>query len=285
METANWLILRDRGFTPAEQDAFLHWLVADPHHGESLVRHQQTWKKLDLLAEWRPEHSSEPNPDLLAKPRNVRWTGWAAAIVGLAAAVALVIGWGPKWQPNPPATNNPQPTIVVASMQESRVLEDGTVVQMNRGAMIGITYLPQERHVQLLKGEAQFLVAKNPQRPFFVKAGGVQVRAVGPAFNVRLDAAQVEVVVTEGKVQVNPPPAGTAADSSSLLVGAGEETVVGLGIDAPAPKVGQASLLKIHLLRNWQPELIDFDSTPLSEVVKDFNSANDLQLQIADSEL
>ncbi|MEO6873918.1 MAG: FecR domain-containing protein, partial [Opitutaceae bacterium] len=42
---------------------------------------------------------------------------------------------------------------------------------------------------------------------------------------------------------------------------------------------------KIHLLRNWQPELIDFDSTPLSEVVKDFNSANDLQLQIADSEL
>jgi transmembrane sensor len=34
---ADWLVRRDRGFTAAEQDAFLDWLAADPRHGEWLA--------------------------------------------------------------------------------------------------------------------------------------------------------------------------------------------------------------------------------------------------------
>ena len=33
-----------------------------------LVRHQLTWTEFNQLAQWRPEHSVEPNPDLLARP-------------------------------------------------------------------------------------------------------------------------------------------------------------------------------------------------------------------------
>ena len=29
---AEWLVRRDRGLTPAEQDDFLQWLAADPRH-------------------------------------------------------------------------------------------------------------------------------------------------------------------------------------------------------------------------------------------------------------
>jgi transmembrane sensor len=60
----------------------------------------------------------------------------------------------------------------------------------------------------LLKGEAHFEVAKNPQRPFMVYAGEGMVWAVGTAFNVRYVGNQkqadnyIDVTVTEGTVKV-----------------------------------------------------------------------------------
>jgi transmembrane sensor len=285
LEAAEWLIIKDQGFTPAQQDAFLQWLVSDPCHGERYAQHQQTWRELDVLVQWRPEHSAEPNPDLLVKSRTVvRWRSWAAA-VGLAAAVALLIGSWSTLHTLPTTTNTAQTTVIVAHMQESRVLEDGTVVQLNRGSMIGVKYLPRERSVHLMNGEAQFKVAKNPARPFFVSAGGVQVRAVGTAFNVKLGSALVEVLVTEGKVRVNLPQPDDAEGMRSVMVEAGQKTVVDLSQMAPAPLVEQATVPEVDQLRAWQPELLDFDSTPLSNVVEKFNEANGVQLGIADPEL
>ena len=74
-------------------------------------------------------------------------------------------------------------------------------------------------------GEAYFTVAKNPGRPFVVAAGGVGVRAVGTAFNVRLDSDAVEVLVTEGRVQVSR--SGFDDEGSSLV--AGQRAIVKLG--------------------------------------------------------
>ena len=89
-EAAAWLVKKDHGFTAAEQDAFFQWLAADPRHGEWFARHRQTWKEFNLLAEWKPEHSTEPNADLLAKSVRarapvIRWAWFG----GLAAAAAL----------------------------------------------------------------------------------------------------------------------------------------------------------------------------------------------------
>lgn len=90
-EAAAWLIRRDRGLTAEEQDAFFRWLAADPRHGERLAHHQRTWKDFNLLAQWRPEHGSEPNPDLLARPRPARrWLAWG---VPLALAACLALGF------------------------------------------------------------------------------------------------------------------------------------------------------------------------------------------------
>jgi len=49
--------------------------------------------------------------------------------------------------------------------------------------------------------------------------------------------------------------------------------------------VMEATQSEVDQLLAWQPELLDFDSTPLSKVVEAFNEANGMQLQIADAEL
>jgi transmembrane sensor len=294
---ADWLIRRDRGLSAPEQDAFFQWLAADPRHGERFAQHQRTWKEFNLLAQWRPEHSAEPNPDLLAKPhRRVRWLAWTAP---LALAASLALGFFLSSRTTP-TTDIAAPTIARAN-QGTRVLEDGSTVELRNDSEIAVAFTEGERRVALVRGEAFFTVAKNASLPFIVHANGVDVRAVGTAFNVRLDVDRVEVLVTEGRVGVRGPGAQeggqTVEDASffreshdfrsplsEILVSGGERAVVSLA-PAVAPSLSVVDDAEIARLLAWQPRLLDFESTPLAEIVAEFNRRNSTQLVLADATL
>lgn len=289
-EAAAWVVKQDRGFTAEEQDAFFQWLAADARHGEWFARHRRTWAGFNLLAEWKPEHSVEPNPDLLARmPRRRRpvaaW-GWGAAV--LAAAAVLVLALLPASSPHArPAV--PVPLSIVARDYERRVLEDGSVIELNRGARVEIAYAAAERRVRLVTGEAGFTVAKDPARPFIVRAAGVDVRAVGTAFNIHVGDHQVEVLVTEGRVRVDDALKGvsvlapTSSGEAPVLV-AGEKVTVGVLPEAPAA-VTRVSSAEVAQLLAWRPDLLEFESTPLAAVVEAFNRRNTVQLVIGDPAL
>jgi transmembrane sensor len=167
---------------------------------------------------------------------------------------------------------------------EQRDLPDGSVIELNRGAVVTEHYTTGERRVRLERGEAHFKVAKDAARPFFVEAGGVAVRAVGTAFNVRLDPASVEVLVTEGKVQVAAPASAGVAPLIPAL-GVNERTVVSLSPSAPAPQVSVVPPAEIEARLAWQPRLLDFTDQPLAEIVAEFNRRNPVRLVLASADL
>jgi transmembrane sensor len=175
------------------------------------------------------------------------------------------------------------PVIAASAGYESRALDDGTVVELNGGAQIDVQFTAAERRVRLVRGEAHFQVAKNPLRPFLVEAGGVTVRAVGTAFNVLLGSQAVDVLVTEGRVRVDPPAAAAAARVAPD-VSAGQRVVVSLSGGA-APVVSTVSEEEIARRLAWQPRLLDFSATPLAEVAAEFNRRNRTQLVLADPAL
>jgi transmembrane sensor len=281
-EAAAWLARHDRGLSASEQDEFLQWLTADERHRTWLARHRVGWQRLDGIALWRPEHGGEPNPDVLARPRRSR--RWFRPALG-AIAAGLAVGAGTIWLRPPPdeaaATSrvtNPTPGY------ERRLLADGSVVELNRGAEIEVNYSATERRIVLRRGEALFTVARNLSQPFVVRAKAVDVRAVGTVFSVRLESESVEVLVTEGKVQVapDPPVAATPAPKPAApLVVAGERALISLAAPA-APQIVRASDAEWERLRAWQPQLLDFSSTPLSEVIAEFNRRNRVQIRLAD---
>lgn len=285
LDAANWLVKRDRGFTAEEQDAFSTWLVADSRHGDWLARHQQTWKSFNLLGDWRPAHSAEPNPDLLARPR--RHLRWQAPALLAAACLAVTFLFLQR-----PATGTASPEIaataplVLSSLSgyAKHTLEDGTVLELKHGASVLVQYTAAQRRVRIVQGEAFFSVAKNPARPFVVQAGDITVRAVGTAFNVRLGTASVEVLVTEGKVQVAPSAPSAQPVAPVPLLVAGQFAVVPLGLTS-TPAVTSFSQGDQSRLLAWQPHLLEFDSTPLHEVVATFNRCNHVQLRLADERL
>lgn len=280
---AEWVLRLDRGLTPAEQDDYTQWLAADPRHRDALAAARWGWDELDRLAGIQDSVHAVPDPDLLRPRRRASHVlrFWPQAL-GLAAAAAVIalIGW-PRRATMPPAVER-APSYALAAPIEERSLEDGSVIALNRGAVIEVEFTPAERRVHLVRGEANFAVAKQPARPFVVHADGVDVQAVGTAFNVRLEPKSVEVLVTEGRVQVTPPVAARAAALPVSFVEAGRRTVVSLDVAAPAPQVSAVSAEEAARALAWQPRLLDFTDEPLAAIVAEFNRRNPVRLVIAD---
>lgn len=292
---AAWVLRSDRGLTPAEQDAFSEWLAADPRHRAAIARLRRHWSRLDQLAEWRPEHGTRPNPDLLAPPPRARIVRLVRGSLPLAAATALVMGWI-AWRPAAlvPADGSRESKVATTTAPANtptanqRVLPDGTIVELNRGARLTVDFSPTLRRVVLEDGEAHFAVVRDAARPFVVCAGGIDVRAVGTAFNVRVAATEIEVLVTEGRVQLAQAPATTPTATTALLVpqlDARQRAVVSLAAGAPAPQIATLTVGEIARVLAWQHRLLDFTAAPLTEIVAEFNRRNPVQLVVIDPEL
>jgi RNA polymerase sigma factor (sigma-70 family) len=230
-EAAQWVLRRDRGLTASEQDDLMQWLAADPRHREALALHRWGWDELDRLTGLQTSLGAVPDPDLFAPrvSRRAKFLRWFAPLtLGLAAAAVVMI-YLSRARSVVPVVNADiavPAAPALAAPCERQTLPDGSVVELNRGASIEVAFTAAKRRVKLVRGEANFIVEKNPARPFIVNAAGVDVRAVGTVFNVRLGRAAVEVVVSEGRVKVEPPAA--AAEQGGAFVSVGQRAVVPL---------------------------------------------------------
>jgi transmembrane sensor len=173
---------------------------------------------------------------------------------------------------------------------ERLTLADGSTVELNHGGKIETDFTAATRRVRLVRGEAHFTVTKNPARPFIVEAGGVAVRAVGTAFDVRHATGAVEVLVTEGKVQVERPvPPSASPVALPLAVAAptplvaGERAVVDINAPTAPPVVAAVTPSEMAHALAWQGVRLEFAALPLAEVVTEFNLRNRQQLVVADA--
>jgi transmembrane sensor len=292
-----WAIRCERGLTAAEQDEFLQWLATDQRHAREFARHRDNWSRLGLLADWRPEHSPRPNRDLLAPPptSSLGWRGagrfWIVP-AALAAAAAIVVTVF-QLRTEPVVSSAPVASAPISPI-EQRALPDGTTITLNRGAEISVRYTTSERRVVLGRGEAHFDVARIPGRPFVVSVHDIDVRAVGTAFNVRLDPAAVEVLVTEGRVEVNPaeplapvaPGVAGLAPSAGATIEAGQRSVISLGPVVSPLEIVAVTAEQIAERLAWQPTFLDFTDAPLASIAAEFNRRNaPVQIVIPDVSL
>lgn len=294
---AAWLARRDRGLTAAEQDEYMQWLAADSRHAESLSQHAAALERMMQLYEWTPAHDTEPNPQLFKSSRTAsardwlrRNRGWVSGLAA-AAAVLLAVHW--KRDPVEEVAVKPPPPNYLR-VNERLALPDGSRVELKDGTRIVVQYSATERRVLLTGGEAHFSVWKNRDRPFVVDAAGVEVRAVGTAFNVRLGAEQVEVLVTEGRVRVEQAlplgdPGARARAAPDVEISVGERAVVPITSaisEVPAsPMVIDVTLEDIARELAWQAPRLQFHETPLADAVAEFNRLNREQMVMGDPRL
>lgn len=279
-QAADWLALCEvRELTPAEATAFVAWRAADVRHQEALNELMAAWRTFDRLQDYPRRFNLPDDPDALSRRRRSRIRlpmAWAAA-----AAVVLV---GALWLRPAGSERAPVGTVAATAATTTLRLPDGSEVEFKPGSEVVPQFTAGERRVRLVRGEAHFTVAKNRAWPFVVEADGVAVRAVGTAFNVRLDTSAVEVLVTEGVVRVGAPAATHAEDVPTL--GAGQRTSVAtLPTTATTLVVETLAPIEIDRALAWQTSRLVFDATPLSVVVEKFNRHTGRRIVLRDSTL
>lgn len=282
---AEWLCERDEGFATGRAQAFAAWRAADARHEAAVA---ETERAMELLAEMPAVRA--PLAARIAEVTQpvapiVRWggfrpPGWAA---GLAAALVLAAG---VWWLAPERSNGPQRYVTAAARQQQIALNDGSVLNLNVSSEVSVRLTPNERRVTLASGEAHFAVARDTARPFIVTAAGVSVRAVGTAFSVRVGDAGVEVLVTEGKVEVAREAAVISAPAAAPAhLVAGERAVIVREVAVASAAVERVSAEALSAAVRWHSQVMTFIDLPLRDAVVLFNRRNETQLVLSDDKL
>jgi transmembrane sensor len=154
----------------------------------------------------------------------------------------------------------------------SRILADGTQIELNTDTHIAVRYRARQREIDLQSGEIYLNVIKHEPRPFVVVAGDRKVVATGTSFVVRRDDSSVTpltVTLVEGYVMITP---ADTRDSSraqgtyrTIILNAGERAR--FRHDGP-PMVDKPSIDKVT---SWKDGELTFADTPLIEAVQEFN--------------
>ena len=221
-EAVEWLVKLDADTPLAidELEALKKWMARSPAHTKEINSLNEFTGKLLVLTELNIP-LVKPMPKVPITKRvlysSKAWT-MAACIVGLALLMRMVFLPGTLSSDEPfDSTNGYYASAIGKST--SIPLQDGSVVVLNTNSQIKVEFTEQHRNIHLIQGEAHFEVAKNKDIPFRVFAGKGRVKAVGTAFTVYLREQDVDVLVTEGKVElaalnVVPKTAATRSDIS-----------------------------------------------------------------------
>lgn len=268
-EAAAWFAAQRRAVMSVEERAAFDAWRADPQNLAALNAMHEFWGEMSALKGVEPPMKSSS-----ARPRRL-------ALGGAVAACLLVGGLFASWAVQPLAFAETTRTHV--GEQRSQTLPDGSVVNLNVATRIDYRMHDRSRDVRLRDGQALFVVRKDPSRPFLVRAGDYEVRAVGTAFDVRVRDGATQVAVQEGIVLVtrlSGPHPGVVA-----RLKAGER----LDLRPPAhdaePAVAVVKPVPVQSVAEWRMRTISYEDASVAEVVRDLNRFFPQPIEIEDQSL
>ena len=295
-EAVDWFLQsQDATASGPDPQHFSEWLLRSPVHVEEYLRVSCSWNRVNvgaegelaaaaLVAAAKKHHETDNVVPLNSHSRRhmpphvVGAAGFFARSGRIALVASLVVGIA-LWVAYL-AWHSPVTFQTVVGEQRSFTLQDGSVVFLNTNSKVRVGWLPAERHIELVRGEARFKVAKDPLRPFTVATPTAAVRAVGTVFNVREEALSTQVAVLEGQVDVTVAPTGeSAADAqvpaegasaaspplARVRLAAGERAAVtSLGIQTNTGP-------PIESVRAWTERRLVFQDLPLDAVIREFD--------------
>lgn len=290
-----WVSRIDRGLSPTEKQALVYWCQQNNSHYTTLLEMASYWDNLTVLNELSglfPLERSQP------KSRRLATVAMAASIVLLSLISANTL-LDESFIPFLPSQNEYklsqfQTFSTRVGEQASFTLSDGSQIQLNTNTEVEINYSTKLRQLTLVRGEAQFDVNHDINRPFTVIAGEKSFTALGTIFNIQKNDEQgLELVVTQGRVLIakanestevikqsfNQPQANLL---SGILVKSGEKATIAEHIDAPVQEV---SLIQVQRDLAWQQGMLIFEGEPLTTALADISRYTKIQFEIIDPQI
>lgn len=298
-EASMWLVKLENGLDANQTNALKAWL-ATPLHQDTFLEMAALWDKMSVLNELADivPHAPEPRTEQATHSANSRWKR------PLAMAASLLLVGVLSFQGFGFFSSQPQRSEIAQvarySLQASTKpgehknirLEDGSTLWLNTNSQVNIAFTDTSRTIELLRGELHIEVAKDKQRPLSVLAAGKAIQAVGTAFNVQYHRGDLELVVTEGVVEVASYTMNQAfgkgllapvikSTSNPITLVQGQKSLLSL----PNSNVEPISLEEIANNLSWREGKIVFRGETLVDVIEEVSRYTDKTVVLGDTSL
>ncbi len=290
-QASEWMAKLDGGEpTPTELSEFRVWLNANSAHRQAMEEMIEFWGDMNVLTQIVLLREKQCNRTVKA-PSLLRWSSALAAMLVVAVALWLV----PRFE-----TSDSLVYITKVGEQKTIQLPDYTTVFLNTNSKLEVNYGNQRRGVTLVRGEAHFDVFHLPSKPFEVTTGSGLVRAIGTAFSVQIRSINIEILVTEGIVEIETLPAMLEQDGQAISHGVTPMTVsaedakrivakdklqvkAGSMVTFDGEQIEQVKLLvqkQIEDKLSWRQGLLVFKDESLQQIVDEVSRYTDLDIII-----
>ena len=254
-EAANWhSILMSNTATEEQFMRFTTWMDADPEHQHAYNEILLLWQQLAA-----PLHS-----DKLRRQQN-KTQGikrFKTLTKRAMAASLLLIAVGSFF--NDYLCNPWADYRTSIGQQQSVILADGSTLRLNTDTALNVDLQLAERQIELLHGEAEFVVAHDSNRPFRVSVGPMVVEALGTRFMVRHQGKQSDVSLLEGSVKVSVPSPSGAGELIHRLK-------PGQRLSFDTQSLTQPENFDVRNAEAWTRGKLIMSFVPLSQVVEEIN--------------
>lgn len=172
--------------------------------------------------------------------------------------------------------------------QKTVTLADGSIVKLNTNTKITVDFSDLSRSVILDQGQAYFIVAKNPERPFIVNFNSGRVTAIGTEFEVYNKGPEVVVSLVEGSIKVQPDKTKAIApqtEPDQIVMVVNDDLTTGTQISLSPEYVSPITKIDNKLINAWQKEQLIFSKASLKYVISEINRYSPRKVILAQSDM
>ncbi|MBB5746533.1 FecR family protein [Brevundimonas variabilis] len=260
-EAATWFArLNQRKVTTQDVTGFSQWRRS-PENAAAYERVEALWAAAETL-------SVDPEMAALTAQAKIgpaqshreapRWSYLLKPVGVVVGAVVIISGAG-LWSLTRPAAYQ-----TATGEQRTVRLSDGSQLTLDTASRATVRITGSNRIVTLTAGQAYFDVARDPSRPFVVKAGDTNVTATGTRFDVRRVDDGARVILVEGRVLVRKAESG----DRSWALRPGQQ----ISTHATAPVVQATDAAGAT---SWTHGRLTFHQTRLDDAIAEINRYSD----------
>lgn len=283
---AEWLLhFVEQAPDSATLDAWRRWVHSSSECSAAYARACEAWDVLGNHDDtpWLAAMAAEAGAAMMRRHSQRRVHASRRLLFAACVALALIVGGVGWWYAVAPVT-------YVAGVGERRTvqLKDGSQISLDADTRIEVDYTGDHRRLRLVHGRVACEVAKDPLRPFSVRAADKVIVATGTKFSVELVADLVNVVLYNGHVAILVADGALSQPQPVRLRGADSpadvKLVPGRELTVPVDE-GTAVVTAVDPRQSlsWEHWQLYFDNQPLALAVERVNRYSHARIAVGDA--
>jgi transmembrane sensor len=268
----------------------------EPHQAEdAFEKHMDRMRALDIdMGEPEPDPSTEIH--IRTRRRFINWKTISFAVSGI-LLLTLIFHFSSLRNPVQPLQKSSWEVVTRNGTKTNLLLPDGSTVWLNSGSRLTYDSLYGTRLREVtLSGEAYFDVLRNPEKPFIIHTGKINIKVLGTAFNVKSYPGEktIETSLIRGSIEVSFP----TQPSKKIILKPNQKLVIDkseplLPVSANHPMAENKPLISIqHLNRigsdssiaetGWMQNRLYFNDMSLHDLLKSMERKYGVTFQLND---